>query len=151
MEQFISAEGRVTPSCAKSHISYSFFVPKGHDKINIYFHYGPKRLDDRNLSKELIHNGMKKYEGSVEDPDNWEQYLPLMNHITLSVDDPSHFRGATHRHDSELDLSISENQASPGLTPGNIQSGQWKVTLDLHAVVTQNCEYRLEVWGVNSE
>lgn len=103
---------------------------------------------------ELIKRGIERY---VE-PDRQkltleraEQYLPLRNLITVSIDDSRGHRGACHRQDPVQELYLSERTASPGLTKGTIPEGTWTVTLSLHAIVTQRCAYRLKVWAAEAE
>jgi len=145
----IDVQGQVTPPCSKSHISYKFPVQEPVGKLWISFTYAPKNLADREQSKALIEASIDKYT-EPEQRDRlqakWETFLPLKNLITISVDDPERHRGAGHRHDPEQLLLLSELEASPGLLSGPMPSGMWEVTLSLHAIVTENCQYALQIW-----
>ncbi|MFD0694683.1 hypothetical protein ACFQZT_11315 [Paenibacillus sp. GCM10027628] len=145
----IDVQGQVTPLCSKSHISYKFPVREPGGKLWISFAYAPKNLADREQSKALIEASIGKYT-EPEQRDRlqakWESFLPLKNLITISVDDPERHRGAGHRHDPEQLLLLSEPEASPGLVSGPMPSGMWEVTLSLHAIVMENCQYTLQIW-----
>lgn len=145
----VNVQGGVTRECSKSHIAYKFFLAQSRGRLGIDFAYSPKNLEDTGKAKTLIEQGLKLY---VEDEfrelakSKWQSYLPLKNLITLSVDDPTGHRGAAHRPDPEQHLFISELESSPGLNRVDLQAGQWTVTLSLHAVVSDDCHYSLQIW-----
>jgi hypothetical protein len=147
---YLNISGQVTPLCARSHISYRFAVLRPAVRLVVRFRYSPKELDSRDRARILIEESLEHYmlPGQLETAkSNWEAYLPLKNLLTLSVDDPQGHRGSAHRHDPEQLLYLAETEASPGLEPGLIRPGMWAVTLSLHAVVTETCDYELQVWG----
>ncbi|NBD23850.1 hypothetical protein [Paenibacillus glycinis] len=144
----LDAEGLVQPVCSKTHIAYSFHLAKPGGKLWIDFAYEPKNLEDRERSRELIAAGVEKYTEPAQRElvmDRWESFLPLKNLITVSVDDPARHRGAGHRHDPEQLLQLGEEEASPGFVSGELIEGLWRVTLSLHAIVTDDCRYRLRI------
>lgn len=149
MELLYQVEGLVNPTCSNSHITYSIFIDKSYDVLKVNFEYSPKELDSRVRSKELILESLAKY--GYDENSNWEKYLPLMNHITLSFDDPESFRGATHRHDSNIELILSKEASSPGIISDANPPGLWKITLSVHSLITNDCRYRLKVWGGENE
>jgi hypothetical protein len=150
METLILAEGILTPSCSKSHISYLFNLEKNRDRLEILFSYEPKKLEDREKSKALIIEGIRNYVDFDQDRilEGWETYLPVQNLLTLSIDDSGQFRGCAHRQGAEQHLFIEKDNASPGLIPGNLTPGQWRVTISIHAVVSDSCKYKLHVLEV---
>jgi hypothetical protein len=144
----LDVKGQVTPLNSKAHISYKFHLGQRGGKLWISFAYEPKNLEDREQAKTMIFDSIDKY----SEPDQrerlqakWESFLPLKNLVTVSVDDPERHRGAGHRHDPEQLLFLSEEEASPGLVSGKILTGMWEVTLSLHAIVTDNCRYTLQI------
>jgi len=144
----IFAEGKLTPACSKSHIKYTFNLPVQSRRLNIDFEYQPKKLFDEERSKMLIQEGLRRF---CENPDenelnSWKSYMPLSNLLTISIDDPKGFRGSVHRHTPVQHLFITEDAASPGLIQGSLPEGQWSVTISVHAVVTEECCYKLHVW-----
>lgn len=149
MKQIYNVKGTVTPSCASSQIIYAMYILENYERLHFYFKYTPKDLKDKEISELLIKESLLKYSiiSNETEEVNWKKYMPLKNHLTLSFDDSEKFRGATHRHDSELHLVLSEKEASPGLIPDKNKPGLWKVTISTHAIVSEECSYQLEVFG----
>ncbi|MDQ6419405.1 hypothetical protein RB620_08175 [Paenibacillus sp. LHD-117] len=151
---YLNISGQVTPVCSRSHISYRFAVLRPTARLVVRFRYSPKELDSRDRSRNLIDESLERYTlpGQLEAAKgNWEAYLPLKNLLTLSVDDPQGHRGSAHRHDPQQLLHLAKAEASPGLEPGPIKPGMWAITVSLHAVVTETCDYELQVWGEEAD
>ncbi|MBP1964398.1 hypothetical protein [Paenibacillus aceris] len=147
MKTLLIAEGTVTPSCSKSHITYTLHLQKDCDQLHVEFGYDPKKLENEGQAEALIREGLNQY--ILEEHRatyNWREFLPLQNLMTLSFDDEHGFRGAGHRHDPIQHLVITSTEASPGFTPGVFPRGQLKIMINLHCVVTEECRYRLHVW-----
>lgn len=151
MKCLYKAKGDLNPTCSKSHIRYSFYIQESYDSIKVRFKYAPKNVEDKDLSKKLVLESLKKYgylqEGENTSEKNLDDFLPLQNHITISIDDPEGFRGATHRHDFNLELVLNEKESTPGLETRANALGMWDITLDLHALISEDCTYCVEVWG----
>lgn len=143
-----TAEGTVTPSCSKSHITYVVNIDDKITKLNIDFSYEPKCLDDMEISKHLIQGCLNTYCTDVnrDNQEDWKAYLPLKNLLTLSIDGPDGFRGAAHRLANHQQISISKESATYGFIKGDMLPGRWVITISVHAVVTEHCTYKLHVW-----
>jgi hypothetical protein len=101
----------------------------------------------RNFTSTLSNQDMKKHiPYSVEIPTGTQSlqmrlaYYPhlvnrITNLLTLTVFDPAGFRGAAHRHGNVLDVTIEENNATPGFFPGIIQPGNWIIQVDTHMIM----------------
>ncbi len=141
-------EGTLTPSCSKSHISYVFNIDDNVSKLNIDFSYNPKFLDDIEMSQQIINTCLSEYckDNEAEYKESWEEYLPIKNLLTLSIDDPHGFRGAAHRHPNNQKITISKEDATSGFIQGDIIPGSWTVTISVHVVVTETCNYKLHIW-----
>ncbi|TDF92307.1 hypothetical protein [Paenibacillus piri] len=149
MMTLLQAEGAVTPSCSKSHITYTLHLHRDCRELHVEFAYEPKRLDDEAKSEALIRDALKRFVPAEQDrspADNWKDYMPLQNLLTLSIDDETGFRGAGHRHDPVQHLTVTPEQASPGLVPGIFPRGQLRIMISIHCVVTEQCRYRMHVW-----
>lgn len=145
----VDIKGQVTPVCSRSHITYQFQLEQSASKLCIRLAYTPKRLEDPERTREMILDSIDKYTAAGHREavkSRWEKFLPLQNLITVSVDDPERHRGAGHRHDPVQELYLSKSGASPGLVSGRLPGGWWKVTLSLHAIVTERCDYELQIW-----
>ena len=150
----LDIEHEVTPADARTHRRYTFELDRPYPGLRIRFEYSPKDLEDPQLAAEWIKGSIERYVEPERQQlvlERAEQFLPLRNLITVSVDDSRGHRGACHRQDPVQELILSGRKASPGLTRGEIPAGTCTVTLSLHAVVTPRCAYRLKVWPLESE
>lgn len=153
-KDIIAVEGKLTPLSSKTHITYQFHLEHALSSLEIDFRYAPKQFLDREASKPLILEAIENY----SDPawaelykKQWENYYPLQNLLTLSLDSPSGFRGSAHRHAPEQRHMICPDgsKTSPGFIAGDVPSGVWKVTISVHCVVTPDCRYELLVRGTD--
>jgi hypothetical protein len=145
----IRAQGILYPCCSKTHVIYRFNIDHPLEQLNIAFSYYPKVCEDKEKAKDMIIDALYKFteEGDRREiVEKWEEYMPIKNLLTISIDDPKGFRGCAHRHPSEQHLFLSEHSASPGFTLGPIFKGEWQITISVHAVVTDECYYTLDVW-----
>lgn len=145
---FKETETFLHPDDTKSNRYIFFDVPEGTEKLHITYSYSPKNLEDKEKSYELIRENILR--DAPEDIDrytDYEEFLPLKNLITVSLDSPVEFRGAAHRHDKEQYHETSKDFASPGFLKGEIIPGQWRLSLNVHAVVTDICTCRIKIEG----
>ncbi len=141
--------GRLSPICSKTHLAFRFHLPQSADMLHIQFAYEPKKLEDPVMAKREIEAALRRDAGLKQQQallDKWEDFFPLQNLITISVDDPEGFRGSAHRHDPFQLHKLSKEQASPGFTAGELPKGIWTVTLSVHCIVTPSCQYELKIW-----
>ena len=135
MKVLLQAEGALTPVCAKSHIIYAIDLDREISQLWIDFSYSPKCLH-----RDLLEEQQQSLAA------HWEDFLPLKNLLTLSFDDAAGFRGCAHRHDPRQHLELATHRASPGLLAGPVPPGQFRITLSVHALITNTCRYSLRVW-----
>ena len=136
------------PDATRDNRYIYFNVPEGTEKLFITYSYSPKNLEDKEKSIELIKENILR--DAPEDADIYTDYsifMPLKNLVTVSLDSPEGFRGAAHRHDEEQYHEIGEHFASPGFLKGKICEGQWRLSLNVHAVVTDVCTCRIKIEG----
>ncbi|MDQ3703479.1 MAG: CehA/McbA family metallohydrolase, partial [Chloroflexota bacterium] len=72
----------------------------------------------------------------------------IRNLLTITLFDPSGFRGAGHRHAPQQEIVITPDGATPGFLPGELTPGTWTVEVDCHCVLpseTDGVTYELEV------
>jgi hypothetical protein len=154
MITLVEAEGSISADASRSQIIYAFYVPAESRGLKAVFQYAPKLLEDPIRAKELILRSVPRY---MEEPhasmymEKWERLMPLQNLLTLSLDGPDGFRGAAHRHTPQQEHWIGLNDASPGFIPGPMGNGMWRITISVHAVVTDTCRYSLQVFGEEKE
>lgn len=138
----------LTPENEKTNVSLDFFVEDDFERLEIFYSYSPKILDDREKSKALIEENIRRDAGeNYVDYPSWEEFMPLKNLITLSLDSPSAYVGAAHRQADTQHHIISEGFASVGFEKNAIEKGKWILTLNLHAIVTENVECKVRIEG----
>ncbi|MFC4401986.1 CehA/McbA family metallohydrolase [Gracilibacillus xinjiangensis] len=138
----------ITQESMQSHLTHTFYVPEESQALSIDFQFAPDILEDEPKQKAIISETLKSYNLF---PDNNEiaplidKYSPLKNLLTLSVDDPNGFRGARHCHAPDQHITIAEQNSSPGMLNGALTSGLWSVTISVHAIVTDKCNFSLAI------
>lgn len=117
----------------KTNTEIPFNVPAGVGELKIEYSYSPKEPDEH-TAVEAVKAGLIRYGKQLKDKDPYH-YLPAKNLVTLSLDSPSGYRGAAHRQDEKQEHLISGDFASPGFIAGEIEEGQWKLSLNAHCVM----------------
>lgn len=135
----------VLKSHSKTNVSIPFEIPQGLQKLVIDYSYSPKELDDEKESIRLVKENLLR--DGYEDTGDYGEYLPLKNLITLSLDSPKGYVGAAHRQAPIQSHEISASFSSVGFVKTEIYEGEWVLTLNLHAVVTDQCTCEIEVMG----
>ena len=145
----LSVINTVTPIQSKTNIFHKFELDKDYEEMKIYFSYSPKIHADREKSLELINESMAYYAPAPYEKayGRAEDYLPIVNLITISLEDCNGYRGCAHRHDEKQIHTLNETFASPGFYKGKISKGIWCVGVNLHCVITDNCSYEIEIFA----
>lgn len=136
----------LTPDDEKTHFRIPFILDKDTKKIVITYSYFPKKLTDEEKSYELIKENLLRDAG--EDAGGYEDYsefMPLKNLVTLSLDSPEGYRGAAHRQANEQRHIIGKDFASVGFIKGEPPEGEWTLVLNAHAVVTDSVECKIKI------
>ena len=106
----------LTDADVKRHISHQVDVPAGCTELTIQLNFEPAAVDN------------------------------IRNMLTLTLFDPTGFRGAGHRGGNEHIVEIRSDFATPGYTSGPLPSGQWTVQIDTHMILPREpCRYELSV------
>ncbi len=147
MIQLLTVEKKLNPGSSKTSLVFFFKVPQRVRQLTAHMTYNPVSLGDRAQSQILIQAAMRAYT-PWEPLEDWEKHMPLSNLITLSLDDPSGFRGNAHRKEGDQTHTLSSAQASLGFLPGPIVPGTWRATVHIHALVTEECSFKLQITGV---
>ncbi len=109
-------KGTVTAADNHHYLSHKFDVPEGATKIDIDFHYSPKRT------------------GSYG------------NLLTLSLFDPMIERGTGHRGQPEQHITLSASHSTPGYSPGALPAGSWNMMVNCNLVNPGvMVEYQLDI------
>ena len=135
----------VTPENEKTNIFLPFTVEDSLKKLEIDYSYSPKELLDEEKNICLVKKNLQR--DGFEDTGDYSEFIPLKNLITLSLDSPEGYVGAAHRQAATQYHEISEDFASVGFDRVKIIKGEWVLALNLHAVVTDECNCEIEVRG----
>lgn len=137
--------GRVLPEQDKTNIPLEFTVPEGIEKLIIDYEYAPKILEDKKKAEKLLAESIEKYLGDEYRAEP-QDFMPVKNLITLSLDDNGEYRGAAHRQADKQHHEISKEFASEGFIKGEIHSGKWQVVLNVHCCAC-DVNYQIKVAG----
>lgn len=121
------------PQADKTNVVLPFTVPAGLTTLQIEMEYDPPTPPE-SVGREAVKAALARYARAVTQPDP-DGYLPVYNLITLSLDDPSGYRGAAHRRATLQCHRLTAETASPGFLPGALQPGQWQAVLSAHCVL----------------
>jgi hypothetical protein len=121
METFhLTFERSLTSSDVKQNIPFPFQVPEGTTRIMVRLSYAPWVVD------------------------------AIRNLLTLTVFDPSGWRGESHRGDNPMEILLAEDLTSPGYLLRPVQAGEWTVFLNTHMVREgATCNIKLEIAGTD--
>lgn len=138
------------PADSKTNIVIPLNVPRAYAALLICTRYEPKTVDDPELARESIEKGLARYvpAEAMEQAGSWRDYLPVLNFVTLSLDDSEGvYVGCAHRHSPVQDHIISAAYSSPGFFRHPAGAGKWECVLNCHAVVDDPVTYSLRVFG----
>lgn len=149
MKKIYSTKQVLTEHDNKTNIECPFVIENELVKMEIHFMYSPKELDDNDKAFGFINEGFAKYapEPYRKGYKKAEEYLPVVNLLTVSLDSPTGYVGCAHRQSPQQIHCFSETECSRGFVPQKLISGEWKVTINVHALVSDQCEFTLEIFG----
>lgn len=148
-----SSDTRLTPAMMATHQRHEFTVPKGAKRVVAEMTYHPQvETDAARLREEAVPLLMKAFAECPLLPDAQEaldRYIAGLktatNLITLSLDAPDGFAGASHRKENPIRVSVGEEDATPGYAPRTIAPGVWAVWLHMHSVCSPDVRVELRV------
>ncbi|MGQ9631722.1 MAG: CehA/McbA family metallohydrolase [bacterium] len=161
-------DGSVEREDAKKILRAEFRVPESTDSIEIGFDYFPKLLSDEDQNRRMFSEAVREYLSEYEERTGqrvdglfgtdtegfYGRVSPLKNLLTLSVyDSLGRFRGCAHRENAGVPpIHIGTRWASSGfLSLDGLPPGGWRLELEVHAVVTERCDFSLEVFAIRGE
>lgn len=133
----------ITPDRDKTNIIHRFTVPQGVKRLIVDYSYSPKMVEDSELAKKAVADGMKKYSVNFANPEN---FMPVSNLITLSFDENGRYRGACHRQPNEQRIVISDTYSTPGVFSRSVEPGEWDAVLNIHFIGC-DVQYSLLITG----
>ncbi len=149
----------VKPEQNKTNIYYYFDINEIFDNIEVFYSYSPKEIYNEEICYKYILDGLEHHAKILDNIqygytktirqrflENWKQYIPLTNHITLSLDIDGEYIGALHNRKPEQYHIISSKISSNGFIPTKIKKGKWCIMLNIHSVI-ELVNYKLKVIG----
>ena len=142
------------PEDSKTNVFIPFSLRKDYSSLEFVYSYEPKNCEDREKARELLLKGMETYVpaeyrgrlGSFGSPGFIEDFLPsVVNLLTLSLDAPGRYLGCAHRHAPEQRHTVSAEFSSPGFFRHPPTAGDWRVLINVHAVVSRELRCRLKI------
>jgi hypothetical protein len=132
---------------SKTNICIPFQVKRDFEALELLCFYEPKECPDRELSKRLIEEGISTWVPAEYRKlcGPWEQFLPVVNLVTLSLDYNGRYLGCAHRHAPEQRHIISRDYSSPGFLRQKAAEGNWRAVINVHAVVYDDLRYYLKI------
>ncbi len=127
----------------KTNIYFKFNTPKGISKLLIDYSYSPKRLESKEKSYSIINAKLKEYGND----DCVEDFLPLNNLITVSLDKNGTYIGAAHRQPNHQHIEISPDSATVGFFKTNVDDSEWRIALNVHCAL-EEIKVNLKITGV---
>ena len=128
----------------KTNIVLPFEIKDDFKSLKINFEYSPKTLEDKAKEIKIAEDCLEKY-GEVQEG-NIENYLPIKNLVTVSLDSSREYLGAAHRQSNKQEHIISPTFSSAGFFKTDIAKGEWKITLNVHSV-SCDVDYKITVEG----
>ena len=150
MEVILDLAIHIYPKDEKTNICVPFSLKKNYSTLEIISSYEPKGCEDRERAKEMILRGLEKYSFKEDPYRSWESYLPrVVSLITFSVDHKGQYLGCCHRQDNEQRHIISGDFSSPGFFRRAPEAGDWRVMLNVHALVSRDVCFRFKIAAHN--
>ena len=149
---------RLCPGDSKTNVCVPFSLKKDYQRLEFICSYKPKNCDDEERAKQLILEGLKTYvppeyrERQHWSGGSWESFLSsVVSLITLSLDSPEAYLGCAHRHAPGQRHIVSAEFSSPGFFRYTPSVGDWRAVINVHAVVSPEVLYHLQIMAYNNE
>lgn len=152
MEVLLDETHCFRPEDSKTNFCIAIPVHRDFDSLEFICSYEPKTLADEDIARQSVKEGLEKYVPAEyrEHYGNWRDYLPILNFVTLSVDYGERYVGCAHRHAPEQRHIISREFSSPGFFKTPAAAGAWRAVLNVHAIVSGEVRYHLQVNGLDT-
>ena len=166
----LERRGELRREQRKSLICFPLEVPEDLLTLRIFFDYQPRTCRERALNSRLVEAAvdtqLQEAEAAgvqfhplarrrlLDRPALGDLRSELRNLLNLTLTDAEdRFRGRWDQNLLTDDLQediISRRWATRGYTAGPLPPGRWMVTLEVHEVISEFCQYHLRVSGSSS-
>lgn len=138
----------LTPSDTATDIPFVFTVPDQARVVMIRLTFDPPHESRHTVCHLPVMQAINEYyvgDRSAFSEDEWVNYLPIKNLITLSLDHGARYLGNAHRWDSDQAHIFTETQTPRGFLKPELLQGRWSGMLHIHEVISPQCRVVLEV------
>lgn len=131
---------------SKTNVTIEFKLKKDYDTLEIYCEYSPKKVDDMVFTKQALEDAAERFFPKNQRPEGlkWEDYAPLSNLLTFSLDYEDTYLGCAHRQAAVQKQVICEN-SSFGFENHKPLKGNYFAVINAHAVNSLVVTYHLKV------
>ena len=149
MDLLFSQTLTITPDDNKTNITVPVVLRRSYAALLIRTNYDPKVVADCEFARQAVEAAISRFIPAEARPvwGRWEDYMPVVNFITLSLDYNDKYIGCAHRHSPAQDHIISAVYSSPGFIRHEAAAGTWRCVLNCHAVVDAAVKYSLNIYG----
>lgn len=125
---------QITSSCSQSHVVFRVEVPRNTKELVIEYAFSP----EVEKAKERIDVLFRQYKEVNEMDEKDREYIDsIRNLVTVSARSDRGFEGSCHRFMSTGKVTINETASTKGMRSRQIVSGFWEISLNFHALVTE--------------
>ena len=139
-----------TPKDAQHDVPFAFTCPDGAQEVRLYFTFSPGRETSEAICRPEVEKALTRYYDCYPhelQPMRAEQFLPVKNLITISLDKDGQYIGNAHRWDTDQTHTPTTETASRGFTPPDRLNGPWGGMLHLHEIISPVCRGTLRIEG----
>lgn len=143
------------PDDTASDIPFGFRTPQGTSSVTITLDFAPDREQDAAVCRKPILDALRLYDPQVPESfleEHWQDYLPVKNLITISLEHEGSYLGNAHRWDCQQSHFFTALQTARGFCKPQSLCGEWKGMLHIHEVISPKCRAVLKIiWEVCDE
>ena len=139
-----------TPKDTAHDVPFAFVCPPEIASIRISFSFSPGMEQQDAICMPQIEAALTRYYDCYPrdiQPMDAQQFLPIKNLITLSLEREGVYLGNAHRWAPEQEHIITTEQASRGFVPPVAMEGSWTGMLHLHEIISPRCVGQLRMEG----
>lgn len=143
------------PSDTASDIPFTFQTPQGTCSIEINLHFEPPSEWNHTICRQPVMQALNTYyvgNQTAFSEDQWMEYLPIKNMITVSLDHGNKYLGNAHRWDSNQTHLFTPTYVAQGFLKPESLCGCWSGMLHIHEIISPQCRVELKIgWEVCDE
>lgn len=131
-------------------VLFSFTCPSDVQSIFIQFSFSPGSECTEAICRQQIEDALTRYYDRYPreiQPMRAEQFMPIKNLITISLEWEGIYLGNAHRWAPEQEHLLTVEQASLGFVPPEAIEGCWTGRLHLHEIISPCCTGKLRIEG----